>query len=172
MSDGKLEADEARREIQHEEVKEQFGTEINAEIESRAKAPVAGEAERIQAVAGEFRGKALGEVAQTEREVERSRTIARVSQVIDFLFYILYALLGLRLLLLLMAARRSAGFVQFIITVTDPFFAPFRGIVASPSVEGGFTLSLPILIALLVYILLHAGIKGVLRIIATRRTKI
>jgi uncharacterized protein YggT (Ycf19 family) len=123
-------------------------------------------------VAGDFRGKAINEVVQTDREVERARGMARFSQVIDYIFYVVYALLAIRLLLALMAARSTAGFVQFIKTVTDPLYAPFRGIVASPSVEGGFTLALPIVIAIIVYALLHAGINGLLRLFAHRKTQI
>jgi uncharacterized protein YggT (Ycf19 family) len=77
-----------------------------------------------------------------------------------------------RLLLALLAARSSAGFVQFVRAVTDPLYAPFRGIVASPTAEGGYTLALPIVIAIIVYALLHAGINGLLRLIAHRKTEI
>jgi uncharacterized protein YggT (Ycf19 family) len=95
-----------------------------------------------------------------------------VSQVIDYLFFIIYALFAIRLVLALMAARKSAGFTQFIFGVTDPFFAPFRGIVASPSVDGGYTLALPIVIALIAYAILHALINGMLRLLAQRKTQV
>ncbi|MEJ7709623.1 MAG: YggT family protein [Pyrinomonadaceae bacterium] len=71
-----------------------------------------------------------------------------------------------------MAARSSAGFVQFVRSVTDPLYAPFRGIVASPTAEGGYTLALPIIVAIIVYALLHAGINGLLRLLAHRKTEI
>ena len=172
MTDNKLLADEARRVAQHESVKTQVESEVNAEIASRANRATTGEAEQMEHVAGEFRGKALDEVVSTEREVERSRGMARISQVVDYIFCVIYALLGLRFMLALMAARQGTGFVQFIHNVTEPFYAPFRGIVASPSAEGGFTLALPILIAIIVYALLHAGINGLLRVIAQRKTEI
>ena len=91
---------------------------------------------------------------------------------VDYIFFVLYALLGLRFLLALLAARSGAGFVRFIVTVTDPFYRPFRGIVASPSTEGGHTLVLPLVIAIIVYLLLHLAINGVLRIIAHRKTAV
>jgi hypothetical protein len=47
----------------------------------------------------------------------------------------------------------------------------FRGIVSSPTAEG-FTLALPIVIAILAYLVLHAGIKALLRLIAHRKTEI
>ena len=172
MEDNKLAADEARRAVQHESVKAEIESDVNAEIAAHAQGTTATEARREAQIAGEFRSKAVNEVVDTEREVERSRGLARVSQVIDFIFYVIYALLGLRLLLALLAARKSAGFMQFIFGVTDPLYAPFRGIVASPTAEGGYTLAVPIIIAIIVYLLLHLGIKALLRMIAHRRTEI
>ena len=172
MEDNKLAADEARRAVQHESVKAEIESDVNAEIAAHAQGATRGEAVREAQIAGDFRAKAVDEVVETEREVERSRGLARVSQVVDFVFYVLYALLGLRLLLELLAARRTAGFFQFIASVTDPFYAPFRGIVASPTAEGGYRLTVPIIIAIIVYLLLHLGIKALLRMIAHRRTAI
>lgn len=172
MQDNKLAADEARREVQHESVKAQVEGDVNAEIAARADRTTPAEAQKMEQVAGEFRGKAIEEVVVTEREIDRARGMARVSQVIDYIFYVIYALLAVRLLLALMAARPSAGFVRLIHSVTDPLYWPFRGIVASPTVEGGYTLALPIVIALIVYALLHAGINALLRLIAHRKTEI
>jgi hypothetical protein len=172
MDDEKLAIDEARRAGQHGSVKAQVEGEVQAEIaESAAVAPPA-ESERIDQVAGQFRAKAVDEVVQTEREVERGRGAARVSQIIDYLFFVLYALLGLRFLLALMAARSGAGFVQFIVAVTNPFYEPFRGIVGSPRTDGGHTLMMPLIIAFIVYVLLHLGINGILRMIAHRKTAV
>ena len=172
MEDNKLAADEARREVQHESVKAQVESDVNAEIAARADRTTPAEAQKMEQVAGEFRGKAIEEVVVTEREVDRARGMARVSQVIDYIFYVVYALLAVRLLLALMAARSSAGFVQFLYSVTDPLYRPFRGIVASPTAEGGFTLALPIVIAIIVYALVHAGVNGLLRLIVHRKTEI
>ncbi len=172
MDDDKLAMDEARRAGQHGSVKSQVEGEVQAEIAERAAVTPAPESARIDQVAGEFRAKAVDEVVESEREVSRGRGAARVSQVIDYLFFLLYALLGLRFLLALMAARSSAGFVQFIVTVTNPFYEPFRGIVASPRTDGGHTLVMPLVIAFIVYLLLHLAINGVLRIIAHRKTAI
>ena len=172
MQDNKLAADEARREVQHESVKAQVEGDVNAEIAARAVRTTPAEVRKMEAVAGEFRGKAIEEVVVTEREVERARGVARLSQVIDYLFYVVYALLAVRLLLALMAARPGAGFVRLVYSVTDPLYRPFRGIVASPTAEGGYTLALPIVIAIIVYALVHAGINGLLRLVAHRKTEI
>ena len=172
MEDDKLAMDEARRAGQHGSVKSQVEGEVQAEIAERAAVTPAPESARINQVAGAFRAKAVDEVVQTEREVGRARGVARISQVIDYIFFVLYALLGLRFLLALLAANSKAGFVQFIVTVTNPFYEPFRGIVASPRTDGGHTLVMPLVIAFIVYLLLHLAINGVLRIIAHRKTAI
>ncbi|HSP62710.1 MAG TPA: YggT family protein [Pyrinomonadaceae bacterium] len=172
MNDDKLAMEEARRAGQHGAVKAQVEGEVQAEIADRAAQAPPAEGQKIDQVAGEFRAKAVNEVVQSEREVGRARGVARVSQVIDYIFFVLYALLGLRFLLALLAARSGAGFVQFIVTVTNPFYEPFRGIVASPRTDGGHTLMLPLVIAFIVYILLHLGINGLLRMFAHRKTAV
>jgi len=172
MDDDKLAIEEARRAGQHGSVKAQVEGEVQAEIAEHAAQTPAPERERIDQVAGEFRAKAVDEVVDTEREVQRGRGAARVSQIVDYILRVIYALLALRFLLALLAARSGAGFVQFIVTVTNPLYEPFRGIVASPRTDGGHTLMLPLVIAIIVYILVHLGINGVLRIIAHRKTSV
>src|SRR6266852_8688232 len=99
MDDDKLAVDEARRAGQHGAVKSQVEGEVQAEIaESAAEAPPA-QGQKIDQVAGDFRAKAVNEVVETEREVGRARGVARISQVIDYLFFVLYALLAMRFLL-------------------------------------------------------------------------
>jgi hypothetical protein len=172
MEDTKVAVDEARRAAQHSTMQSQVGRDVNADIAERAEHSTPTESQKMDSVAGAFRGKAIDEVVGTDREVRRARSLARVSQVVDYLFYVVYSLLAIRLVLGLMAARSGAGFVQFIRVVTAPFYAMFRGIVGSPSIEGGYTLALPIIFAIIVYAVLHAGIKALLRLIAHRRTEI
>src|SRR5262245_6573806 len=173
MEDDKLALEESRRAAQHEAVKAQVEGDVQARISERAaQSSAAGEERRINQVAGDFRAKAVDEVVGTEREVQRSRGRARVSQVVDYVFYVIYALLGMRFLLALLAARSSAGFVQFIVAVSNPFYVPFRGIVASPSTDQGHTLMLPIVVAIIAYLLLHLGINALLRMFAVRKTEI
>jgi len=171
MVDNKLELEEAQRAATYEAVKTDVQSEVGGEIASRAEHSDASEAGRIQNVAGDMREKAVDEVVQTEREIERGRVMARVSQVVDYLFFIVYGLLTLRFLLELFGARENAGFFQFIRSVTGPFYAPFKGLVASPSADG-FTLALPIVFALVAYMLLHLAINGLLRIFAHRKVSI
>ncbi|MFN2529846.1 MAG: hypothetical protein ABR555_00980 [Pyrinomonadaceae bacterium] len=173
MDDDKLSLEESRRAAQHASVKSEVEGEVQADIAARAAAaerPV--ESQRLNQVAGDFRSKAVDEVIETEREVRVSRGLARVSQVVDYIFYVIYALLGMRFLLALLAARSSAGFVRFVVAASNPFYAPFKGIVASPQTEQGHTLLLPVVVAIISYVLLHLGISALLRLFAHRKTAI
>lgn len=172
MVDDKLLRDEEQRAANYEAIKSNVKAEVGGEIAVDAQQPTASEAGAIENIAGDMRQKAVHEVVQTEREVERGRFVARISQIIDYLFFIVYGLLTIRLMLALFAARSSAGFVVFIRDMTDPFYAPFKGIVPSPTTPEGFTLALPIVIALVVYLLLHLAINGLLRIFVHRKTEV
>ena len=172
MDEDQVAVDEARRAVQHASIKHQIEGNVNAEIKGQARTATPEQADRVGQVAAEFRGRALDEAVASEHAVSRSRSAARTSQFVDYFFYLVYALLGIRLVLALIAARSTSGFVQFINTVTWPLYVPFRGIVPSPTAEGGFTLAGPVLIAIGFYLLLHAGVNGVLRLAANRKTTI
>lgn len=171
MVDDKLALEEAQRAANYEAIKTEVKSEVGGEIAANAQRPTVSEANRIEDVASNMRQKAVSEVVETEREVERGRTVARISQIVDYIFFVIYGLLAVRLLLELFAARESAGFVKFIKSATGLLYAPFQGITASPS-KDGFTLALPIIIAIVVYALLHLAINGILRIFAHRKTAI
>lgn len=172
MVDDKLEREEAQRAANYEAIKSSVKSEVGGEIAAEARQASGADIAQVDDLAGHMREKAVNEVVATEREVERGRVVARISQVIDYLFFIIYGLLAIRLLLALMAARSENGFVQFIRSISDPFYAPFKGIVASPSTPEGFTLALPIVVALVVYLLLHAAINGLLRMFVHRKTEV
>jgi hypothetical protein len=172
MQDDKVAVDEARRSAQHASVKSKVEDDVNAEIAGKAARPTASQTAKIDEAAGEFRGRAIDETVAAEREVGRARGAARGSQIVDYVFYVGYALLAIRLALALIAARPGNGFVRFIGAVTWPLYAPFRGIVPSPSTEGGYTLAVPIMIAIGVYALLHMAVNGLLRMFAHRKTEI
>jgi YggT family protein len=112
--------------------------------------------------------RAVREREAAEARQRRSYAVSRVMMGVDYLFYLLYGLLGVRFVLALLGASETAGFVQFINGITQPFYAPFAGIVSRPAVNGGF-LDFPVLIALLAYALLHMAIRGLLRLVMSPR---
>jgi hypothetical protein len=172
MTDNKLAQEEAQRSANYEAIKTEVKSEVGGEIAAEAERPTVGEAQRVQDIAGGMRNKAVNEIVDTEREVERGRLMARISQVVDYIFFVIYGLLTIRLLLELFAARNSAGFVKFIKSATGIFYAPFAGITDSPTTPEGFTLALPIIIAIIAYFVLHMAINGLLRIFAHRKTEV
>lgn len=171
MVDDKLAREEAQRIANYEAIKSDVKSEVGGEIAAVAERPTIAERENIDDIAGDMRRKAVGEVVSTEREVERGRAMARVSQIVDYVFFVIYGLLAIRLMLELFSARESAGFVKFIKSATGLLYAPFQGITPSLS-KDGFTLALPIIVAIVAYMILHLAINGLLRIFAHRKTQI
>lgn len=172
MVDNKLAFEEAQRTANYEAIKSDVKAEVGGEIAAEAERPTVNEAEKIDNIAGSLRSKAVNEVVETQNEVERGRILARVSQIVDYCFFLIYGLLTIRLLLELFAARESAGFFKLIKGLTGFFYAPFQGLVPSPTAAGGFTLALPIIVAIVVYMLLHLAINGLLRIFVHRKTEV
>lgn len=169
--DQRLAADEARRAAQHEDLKSEVERDVHGEVLARAeRAPVDGA--RVEDVAGRMRSRAVAEVDDTDREVGRARVLARVAQVVNYVFGLAYGLLAIRFVLALLAARSSAGFVKFIVGITEPLYAPFKGIVSSHRVAGEHTVVVPLLVAMASYAVLHVAILGLLRVIGHRRTTI
>jgi len=172
MVDDKLEREELQRAANYEAIKSDVKAEVGGEIMAESRRAPAQDAEQIDEIAGHMRSKAVHEVVETERDVERGRVVARISQVIDYIFFIIYGLLIIRFLLALFAANSANGFVQFIRSITGPLYAPFAGIVKSPTTEEGFTLAFPLVIALVVYLLVHLAINGMLRMFVHRKTEV
>lgn len=172
MTDVKVAEAESRHAAHQSAVSSKVEGRVNAEIAGQASTTSATEQARVSEVASHLRSKALDETVHGERVVGQARAVARFSQFLDYAFYVVYSLLGIRLVLALIAANSSSGFVIFIRAVTDPFYAPFRGIVSSPSNAAGNMLVVPIGIALVVYVMLHLAINGLLRMVGHRKTTV
>ena len=165
-----LKQDEDRKATQHETVKGELRKQVHDEIKQRSDIDDREKAE-IESVAHELKHKAIHEVSTTEREIVRARQFARISQVVDYAFALVYGLLGLLIALELLGARQSSGFKQFLDAVTYPLVAPFKGLMPDPRV-GNFQLMLSYVIGLIVYGLIHLAIRGLIRLIAQKPTAI
>ena len=164
-----LAADESRRIAQHESVKSAVRSNVDAEISREAAHTTPGEHAQAQRLAESLRHKAVHEVAETETELDRGKSVARASQVVDYIFYLVYGVIGLEIVLNVLGARQSAGFKQFIDALGAPFLGPFRGILLEPGI-GRFRLMTSYVLALFVYMLLHMAVNGLLRIFVHRKT--
>lgn len=94
----------------------------------------------------------------------RSLFAIRVMQAINFLFGVLYLVLLTRFVLTYLGARAGTGFVQFVDRISQPFYAPFDGIVRNGSDSAGHPLVWSLLVAVAAYAVLHAIIRGLLRL--------
>ena len=169
MTDDKLLIDEAQRAANYEGIKSRVKADVAGDIAAKADRYTVPETDRL---AKDMNTRAVDEVAQTQSEVDRGRFAARVSQVVDYFFFVIYGLLAVRLMLELFAAREGVAFFRFIAALTDPIYWPFKGLVPSMSTPDGFSLELPIIVALFVYALLHMAINGLLRMMAHRKVAI
>jgi hypothetical protein len=98
-------------------------------------------------------------------ESSRLSVLAGIGRVLDYLFGVLYLLLLVRFALELFGARTSAGFFQFIRELTDAFYAPFKGLFATTTIDS-MHFVWPLVVAILGYMVLHAVIRGLLRLVA------
>lgn len=169
--DKSLLIDEERRVEQYESAKDAVRSEVQQQVKWQADQLSNEERSEAANIGREFKQEAFSEVRDTDREVKRARSTARFSQVIDYLFYIVYGLISLQIIFDLFGARRNNGFRNFIDALSAPFLVPFRNLFPDPS-TGQFHFRFSYVAALLIYILLHLAINGFLRMLAHRKTAI
>lgn len=97
---------------------------------------------------------------QRETVSQRTSTPGSVifKRVVWYITGIIIALLALRLVLLLLAANNSAGFVEFVYSLSGIFAAPFFGIFNYQPAYGQFTFEISTVVAIVVYALIGWGI--------------
>ena len=96
--------------------------------------------------------------------------VTTASRLVTFLFGVLQAALILRIILLLLVANTGNDVVSFILTITDPFVEPFRGMFALDRVtaDQGSTFDVAALVALIGWTLVEALILALLRVFSRR----
>jgi uncharacterized protein YggT (Ycf19 family) len=170
MQDRKLAQDEADRSARYQEVKDEVRDRMKSEVSQNAGLTESERAE-VAGVGTHLKDKAVGELVETDREVERARGAARVSQIVDYVFYLIYSLIGLEILLELLGARENNAFKNFIDTISAPFLLPFNTLMPDLG-AGRFQLRLSYIMALIVYLILHVAINGLLRLFVHRKTTV
>src|SRR5262249_52520239 len=170
-TDEKLAVDEARRTAQHESIKGEVREKVHADISREVDHSTPAERTGTAALADSLRRKAFEEVAASDTELERGKAFARVSQVVDYIFYLVYGIIGLEIVLDALGAHRSAGFKRFVDALAAPLLAPFQGLMSDPGV-GRFRFMLSYVVALIVYILVHVAVNGLLRLFVQRKTAV
>ncbi|MBI2214364.1 MAG: YggT family protein [Acidobacteria bacterium] len=140
---------------------------LQRELAREAEQTSPDENREVKAVAHELKEHVIAGISESEQLERKARSLSRAYQFIDFVFYIAYALIGLLIGLELLGARDRTGFMQFLRTVTAPLVAPFKGVMPDPSI-GSFQLMMSYIIALVVYMLIHQGVRRFFSILAHR----
>src|SRR5437016_4168739 len=128
MSTSAVAEDEARRIAQHEIVKGTLEKGVHDHIAQESATSSPAEDAEMKSVAASLKRNATAEVSETESELQRARRMTRVSQVSDYVFFVIYGLIGLEIALHLFGARQASGFKRFLDAVTFPVLGPFRGL--------------------------------------------
>jgi uncharacterized protein YggT (Ycf19 family) len=104
------------------------------------------------------------------REHARERDIAPspmgvLTRLIIFLFGLIELLIGLRIILLLFAARQTNDIVAAIYNISEIFVAPFRGIFGIREIEAGATtLDVGALVALIAWVIIELVVLALVRV--------
>jgi uncharacterized protein YggT (Ycf19 family) len=106
--------------------------------------------------------------ARDEVALGRYRALGAVSGVVNFVFAVIYVIVGARILLELLGANESNRFKELVDRLSAPFLAIFDGLLPNIQFER-FVLPLSFVFALVVYALIHYGIRRLLWAIAYRR---
>jgi uncharacterized protein YggT (Ycf19 family) len=171
VEDEKLAIDESERAARHQAIKGEVRREMQGKIALEAERSDDDHHAEAAAIGEHLREKAIGEIVGTETEIERGRAAARVSQVVDYIFYLIYCLIALEIVLELLGARETNSFKRFMDALTAPLLVPFNTLMPDLG-QGRFQLKVSYLVALLVYVLLHFAINGLLRLLAHRKTAV
>jgi uncharacterized protein YggT (Ycf19 family) len=169
--DNNLEREEENRLARHQAVKNEVHREIQSEVAREADNLSPQDQGQLASVGQELRQKSINEVATTEGELERAKGVARLSQFIDYVFYLIYGIITLEIVLELLGARDGNAFKRFVDALSAPFLSPFKSLLVDPA-AGRFQLRLSFFVALIVYILIHLAINGMLRLFAHRKTTV
>lgn len=163
--DQRIVIDEASRVARHEDIKEEVNREVKADIQRAVEG--AGTAGAAAELGARMQREVIDELAGTEGEIKRGRFVARVSQVVDFVFCLAYGVITLEILLELMGARETNAFREFIHTLSAPLLAPFVSLVPDPAM-GRFQFRISYVVALVVFALLHVAVLQLLRLWGSR----
>jgi uncharacterized protein YggT (Ycf19 family) len=74
-----------------------------------------------------------------------------ISPLIEIVFTLVEALLGLRVILKFFGANPATPFVNWVYETSEPLLTPFSGMFPAPVIEGRFVLEFSTLFALIIY---------------------
>jgi uncharacterized protein YggT (Ycf19 family) len=96
-----------------------------------------------------------------------SGVAAKIAQIIWVIIVIIVILLSIRVVFALVGANLDNPFASFIYTVTEPFIAPFRGLLQVSQAEYGVArFEFETMIAIFVYLMLGWGITALINVLS------
>ena len=96
------------------------------------------------------------------------RFAAAFSGVVNFVFGIIYAIIGVRIVLEALGAREGNRFKEFVDQLSAPLLGVFEGLLPSVRI-GRYELALSFVFAFLVYAVVHYGIRRLIGALARPR---
>ncbi len=96
---------------------------------------------------------------------ERMYTARVVLALIDFIFGLIEAIIGLRIFLELFGANPYTPFVTWLYEISRTLLYPFQGIFPSPVLKGGVVLDMSAIVALFIYAFLAYLLSELIRFI-------
>lgn len=105
---------------------------------------------------------ATGDTVVTDRVAstkDRDYPLSKLAQIVWFIIGVLVFLLVIRMVLSLLGANPANAFADLIYSLSNPFVAPFRGLLQVGTVELGIArFELETLVAIIIYTLIGWGI--------------
>jgi uncharacterized protein YggT (Ycf19 family) len=101
-------------------------------------------------------------------EEARAKSTRKITQFVDYVYWIVMALIAVRFTFKLIGANAENALVQFLYNASDPFINIFKGIVPDITTSGSSVIEISALIALLIIWLLY---HAILKLIIVLRTK-
>lgn len=160
----KVAVDASERLREHEAIKGEVRTEVHGEIARSVEITPTDQAQ-AEGVARRLKHKAIKDISTTEDEISRAKTVSRLSEYLDYAFFLVYGIIGLEVLMELIGARESSGIKKFVDMISSPVLAPFSGVLPNPAV-GEMRLMLSYFLAFIIYVFLHFAINGLLKLMA------
>jgi len=103
-------------------------------------------------------------VAERRVAMTRPTGATMVSRIVVVIFGLIQLLIGARIVLLALDAREGNALVAGILALSQPFVAPFEGILNSDALAGGAVLDLAAVLALIGWTIVELVLLAILRI--------
>lgn len=99
-------------------------------------------------------------VREAQPVVRQNRRLSKAAQIIWFIVGVIVAILLVRVVLALLGANLDNQFAGFVYAISEPFVAPFRGLLQVGQFQAGVSrFEIETLVAALVYVLIGWGLE-------------